>query len=177
MLHPSSLLQKLTIYSMPHPRNTECLWWSFPVWSLIFQHPEVLNHHKLPEIRARISNPILCNMWGVIARPCINFNSGFATQPFKCQDRVNSVYLGQYHGRWCPGSLRRQGINIHDIDLCRIGRSSSYSRRNFSYLCLILLVWRNDIKCKDIFLFSLKNLARKGLRHGWLNISYSLNLI
>ena len=22
----------------------------------------------------------------------------------------------QYHGCWCPGSLRRQGINIHDID-------------------------------------------------------------
>ena len=26
-----------------------------------------------------------------------------------------------------------------------------------------LPVWRNDIKCKDIFMFSLKNLARKGL--------------
>ena len=25
-------------------------------------------------------------------------------------------------------------------------------------------MWRNDIKCKDIFMFSLKNLARKGLR-------------
>ena len=27
-----------------------------------------------------------------------------------------------------------------------------------------MLKWRNDIKCKYVFLFSLKNLARKGLR-------------
>ena len=31
-------------------------------------------------------------------------------------DRVNSVQLGQYHGCWCPGSLRRQDISSHDID-------------------------------------------------------------
>ena len=49
---------------------------------------------------------------------------------------------------------------------CRIGRSLSYSRRNFNYPC-VLLVWRNDIKCNYMFMFSLKNLARKGLtRHG-----------
>ena len=30
--------------------------------------------------------------------------------------RVNSVYLGQYHGCWCPGSVRRQDISNHDID-------------------------------------------------------------
>ena len=24
--------------------------------------------------------------------------------------------LGQYHGCWCPGSLRRQAINSHGID-------------------------------------------------------------
>ena len=49
---------------------------------------------------------------------------------------------------------------------CRIGRSLSYSGRNFNYLCQlpVLLVWRNDIKCKYMFMFSLKNLARKGLR-------------
>ena len=46
--------------------------------------------------------------------------------------------------------------------LCRIDRSSSYSRR-ISATC-VLLVWRNDIKCKYVFMFSLKNLARKGLK-------------
>ena len=29
---------------------------------------------------------------------------------------IISVWLGQYHGYWCPGSLRRQDINSHDID-------------------------------------------------------------
>ena len=44
--------------------------------------------------------------------------------------------------------------------ICRIGRSLSYSRRNFNYLCLIgLEEWH---KCKYMFMFSLKNLARKG---------------
>ena len=45
--------------------------------------------------------------------------------------------------------------------LCRIGRSLSYSRRNFNYICL--LVWRNDIKCKYMFMFSLKKIACEGL--------------
>ena len=27
-----------------------------------------------------------------------------------------SIELGQYHGCWCPGSLRRQDINSHDIE-------------------------------------------------------------
>ena len=44
--------------------------------------------------------------------------------------------------------------------LCRISRSLSYSRRNFN---CVLLVWRNDIKCKYMFTFSLKKIARKGL--------------
>ena len=33
-----------------------------------------------------------------------------------CGDRINSVQRSQYHGCWCPGSLRRQDINAHDID-------------------------------------------------------------
>ena len=36
--------------------------------------------------------------------------------PLTCGDRVNSVQLGQYHGCWCPSSLRRQDISSHDID-------------------------------------------------------------
>ena len=43
---------------------------------------------------------------------------------------------GQYHGCWCPGSLRRQDISSHDID-CRICRSWSYLRKHFKYLCHI----------------------------------------
>ena len=29
---------------------------------------------------------------------------------------IISVKLGQYHGCWCPSSLRRQDISSHDID-------------------------------------------------------------
>ena len=40
----------------------------------------------------------------------------FHIKSLTCGDRVNSVKLGQYHGFWCPGSLRRQDISSHDID-------------------------------------------------------------
>ena len=36
--------------------------------------------------------------------------------PLTYGDRVNSVKLGQYHGCWCPGSLRRHDISSHAID-------------------------------------------------------------
>ena len=29
---------------------------------------------------------------------------------------VSQFNLSQYHGWWCPGSLRRQDISSHDID-------------------------------------------------------------
>ena len=54
--------------------------------------------------------------------------------------------------------------------LCRIGMSLSYARRNFKYLCLFL-VWRNDIKCKYMFMLSLKNLARRVIKS---RIEYAL---
>ena len=61
--------------------------------------------------------------------------------------------------------------------LHRICRSLSYLRKNFKYLCHISM-WRNDIECKYTFMFTLKNLAHKGLltqyiitqyykQHGW----------
>ena len=31
------------------------------------------------------------------------------------QGRINSVQHSQYHGDWCPGSLRRQDISTNDI--------------------------------------------------------------
>ena len=46
--------------------------------------------------------------------------------------------------------------------LCRIGRFLSYLRK-VSSTC-IASMWRNYTKCKYMFMFPLKNLARKGLR-------------
>ena len=77
-----------------------------------------------------------------------------------CRDRVNSVKLGQYHGCWCPGSLRRQDISSHDIDYVEeAGPCLTWG--GISTTC-VLLVWRNDIKYK--YMLSLKKVARKGLR-------------
>ena len=53
----------------------------------------------------------------------------------RCGDRVNSAYLGQYHGCWCPGSLRHQDINSHDIDYVEyIPQSWSYLRKDSKYI-------------------------------------------
>ena len=46
--------------------------------------------------------------------------------------------------------------------LCRIGRFLFYLRR-ISTNCVVS-IWRNDTKCKCMFMFPLKNLVRKGLR-------------
>ena len=75
--------------------------------------------------------------------------------------RVISVYLGQYHGCWCPGSLRRQDISSHDIDYIEyVGPSLTW--RSVLSTC-VKSMWRNDIKCKYMFMFPQKKLARKGL--------------
>ena len=84
-------------------------------------------------------------------------------KPLTCGDRVNSVYLGQYHGCWCPGSLRRQDINSHDIDYIEYVGPSRI-RGSILSTC-VKSMWSNDIKCKYMFMFPLNNLARKGLIH------------
>ena len=56
-------------------------------------------------------------------------------KPSTCGDRINSVQPREYHGCWCPGSLRRQDISTHDIDNVDTCTFLSYSRKNFSYLC------------------------------------------
>ena len=66
-----------------------------------------------------------------------------------------------YHGCWCPGSLRRQDISSHDIDSVEeVGSCLIWGR--ISTTCVISM-WRNDTKCEYMFMFPLKNLARKGL--------------
>ena len=47
--------------------------------------------------------------------------------------------------------------------LCKTGKSWSYMMKNFNYLIYGISVWRNDMKCKYMFMFPLKNLARKEL--------------
>ena len=86
--------------------------------------------------------------------------------PLTCGDRVISVSLGQYHGCWCPGSLRRQGISSNDIDCIEyVGPSLTWER--ISGTC-VMSMWSNDTKCKYMLPFSLKKLARKELKYAHL---------
>ena len=88
-------------------------------------------------------------------------------KPLTCGDRVISVYLGQYHGCWCPDSLRRQDISKHDIDYIEyVGPSLTW--RSVLSSCG-KSIWRNDIKYKQMFMFHQTNLARKGLKHFFSN--------
>ena len=57
--------------------------------------------------QSRYSNRI--SIWWITY--CLPF-----LKTLNCGDRVISVWLGQYHGCWCTGSLRRQDISSHDID-------------------------------------------------------------
>ena len=54
--------------------------------------------------------------------------------------------------------------------LCWIGRFLSYLRKDFNYLRRSM--WRNDTKYKYMFMFPLKNLARKGLRASVITHAY-----
>ena len=75
--------------------------------------------------------------------------------------RVISVQLGQYHGCWCPGSLRRQDISSHNIDYVEYVSPGLTWERILS-TCVISM-WSNDIKCKYMFYVPSENLAHKGL--------------
>ena len=57
--------------------------------------------------------------------------------------------------------MRRQDISSHDIDYVEQA-GPCFTQEGISITC-VLLMWRNDIKCKYMFMFSLKILARKGL--------------
>ena len=71
-------------------------------------------------------------------------------KPLTCGDRVNSVQLGQYHGCWCPGSLRRQDISSHHID--SIEYVCPYLTWGRIQSTCVISTWSNDIKCKCLFL-------------------------
>ena len=58
-------------------------------------------------------------------------------------------------------SLRRQDISSHDIDYVEyLGPGLTWGRILSTF---VKSMWSNDIKCKYMSMFPLKNLARKGL--------------
>ena len=67
------------------------------------------------------------------------------------------------HGCWWPGSLCPQDISHHDIDYIKcVGPSLTWGR--ILSTC-VKSMWWSDIKCKYMFMFHLKTLARTGLTH------------
>ena len=79
--------------------------------------------------------------------------------PLTCGDRVISLPHNQYHGCWCPGSFRHPDISNYDIDYVE-SVSSCLTWGRISTIC-VMSVWINDVRCKYMFMFPLKNLARK----------------
>ena len=56
---------------------------------------------------------------------------------------------------------RRKEISSHDIDYVEyVGPGLTWGR---ILITCVLSMWSNDIRCKYMFMFPLKNLARKGL--------------
>ena len=84
------------------------------------------------------------------ARACVNV-------PLTCRDRINLVQHRKYHGCWCPASLC-PGHQHPWYWLCRIGTSSCLAWGRISTTC-VLSMWRNDMKCKYMFLFLLKKIS------------------
>ena len=70
-------------------------------------------------------------------------------------------------------SLRRQDISSHDIDYVEYV-SPGLTRGRILSTCVISM-WGNDMKCKYMFMFPLKNLACKGLRmHGMIGVKFGM---
>ena len=67
-----------------------------------------------------------------------------------------------------------QDISKHDIDYIEYVGPSLISGSVLS--TCVKSMWRNDIKCKYMFMFSLKNLARKGLRGRSTYYKYNPNI-
>ena len=64
-------------------------------------------------------------------------------------------------GCWCPGSLRRQDISNHDIDYVEyVDPGLTWGKILSTF---VISLWSNDIKCKYMAMFSLKNVARNKL--------------
>ena len=95
--------------------------------------------HSLGGDTRHLQKSLTLNMWGLI----------------------DSVQHSKYRGCWCPGALRRQGINTHVIDY--IEYVGPCLTRGMISTTWVKSVWRNDIKCKYMFMLPVKNLARKGL--------------
>ena len=119
------------------------------------------NYWKPEKIKRKLSLwPALCWWPGTVS-----FAGTVASLALTLNARVPS-YLGWTRSiSWLlmPWLLTSPGHRQPWYWLCRVGRFLWYLRKDFNYLRRINV--ENDTKCKYMFIFSLTNLARKGLSH------------
>ena len=71
------------------------------------------------------------------------------------------AFVTAQHHEEQDGSLRRQDISNHNIDyMVYVDPGLTWGR---IWSTCVISMWSNDIKCKYMFMFPLKNVARKGL--------------
>ena len=87
------------------------------------------------------------------------FEENIFDLPLMCGDQIISVQHGQYHGCWCSGDLHPRDNSTYNID-CVEYTSSCLTWERISTTC-VMSVWKNDMNCRYIFMFLLKNLAPK----------------
>ena len=114
--------------------------------------PNKTNLNLLSSITKVLLTHTLASFWG--KQSCFTY-----MDPLTYEDRIDSVQHSQYHGCWCPGSVRRQDISTHDIHNVECSKLLSYLRK---HLNCVMSTWRNDTKSKYMFLVPLKNLACEG---------------
>ena len=109
-----------------------------------------------------------CEYFGKI-RPCENgIRLDNSIEAWQCHmaswsfisigsDLMSYWTVSQYHGCWCPGDVRSQGISIHDIDLCLVSHYlnqcwfiiNNTLRNTFQWILLaiqIFSLWKRHLK-------------------------------
>ena len=109
------------------------------------------------QVSPRVSCGDTCQIWLCFK----DQKATFARSNTLLTEKLKSEALTQYHGCWCPGSLRRQDISSNDIDFVEyVGPGLIWGR--ILSTCVISM-WSNGMKCKYMFMFPLQNLAIKEL--------------
>ena len=121
-----------------------------PVWcqavtgtnvDLLSNGPSGTNFSKIKaliKIQAFSFTKINVNMLSVKCQPP---GLGLNMLTFMCRDQINPVQHCQHHGRWCPGSLHRKEISIHDTDLVEwLNSYLTWGKISTTY---VMSMWRN----------------------------------
>ena len=92
----------------------------------------------------------------------------FADKPSCAETRDIPGDIGQCYGCWCPGSLRRQDNNSHNIDHAIIN-PFLFERNNFNYIYMYLgctiSVSKNGKKYIHAYMFLRNNSSCKKVNH------------